>query len=146
MQGPARAHRGGPRGGDAEGQEGAQGQDRVGVRRREAQDGAGDERDARPAAEREEGRLGRHGGGGRGEEARHQPDQADGEHVMRRSPRDSGFNAARGPREGGDPWSTHGYLSCTRKPEAVHYKSYRLHKVGTFYPNPSSSFFLSSFL
>ena len=49
-------------------------------------------------------------------------------------------------REGGDPWSTHGYLSCTRKPEAVHYKSYRLHKVGTFYPNPSSSFFLSSFL
>ena len=52
---------------------------RVGVFGREAQDGAGDERDARPAAEREEGGLARHGGGGRGEEARHQPDQADGE-------------------------------------------------------------------
>ena len=79
MQGFDRAHGGGPGGGDAAGQEGAEGQDRVGVRGREAQDGAGDERDARPAAEREEGRLARHGGGGRGEEAGHQPDQADGE-------------------------------------------------------------------
>ena len=54
-------------------------QDRVGVVGREAQDGARVQRDARPAAEREEGRLRRHGGGGRGEEARHQSDQADGE-------------------------------------------------------------------
>ena len=42
-------------------------------------DGAGVQRDARPSAEREEGGLGRHGGGGRGEEEGHQPDQADGE-------------------------------------------------------------------
>ena len=37
MQGPDRAHRGGPLGGDAEGQEGTEGQDRVGVLGREAQ-------------------------------------------------------------------------------------------------------------